>query len=206
MKKIFFVLMLFAIIGTCEAQKKPKVSTDTCITPTAFIEEAIRDKLNSLRVRIESGVKYPDLTAADLGMSKEITQENEKGCDKMNPINYATLEQSKRMKELGYPQDKTDCVWIKIFIGEPHWILVPRMGCNLIKSEYFMESNDGDYDQILEWHSAPNAQEIELDIQCAGVLYFVGNAHSGKWCPIYFGKIHHAQTRADAWIWEMENK
>ena len=35
----------------------------------------------------------------------------------MNKENYTTLEQSKKLKEFGFPQDKTDCVWIKLKSG-----------------------------------------------------------------------------------------
>jgi hypothetical protein len=117
----------------------------------------------------------------------------------MNTNNYATLEQAKRMKELGYPQDTTDCVWSKvdttaIISTDNKYELIER---SVLLSKIVLGHR-------VKWYAAPNAQEIELDIQNAGSLYFVGIPESGKWNQIDFGKIHHAQTRASAYIWQKE--
>jgi hypothetical protein len=124
----------------------------------------------------------------------------------MNPNNYTTFEQSKRLKELGVKQEISDCVWIRIWIGEERWLLVPRMGCNLIHNEYFMESNDGEYNEILEWYAAFNSQEIELDesnFEDEKGLHWYADEKS---YVLALSRICHAQARADAKIWELENK
>ena len=123
----------------------------------------------------------------------------------MNLSNYATLDQAKKMKELGYPQDKTDCVWIR---NGNNWGLISR--------ELLYDKNNPEKGFIPvgilhaqtccvdEWYAAPNAQEIELQKQymmdCSGVfrLNSVLNRR-------FFGQTHHAQARADAKIWELEN-
>jgi hypothetical protein len=109
----------------------------------------------------------------------------------MNLINYATLEQSKRMKELGYPQDKTDCVWFTI--GE-------RDGDLILGLRDYLDFSEFAQSPITEWYAAPNAQEIELQ---AGYL---GRFHpSDFWKIINVENCHCAQARASAWIWEREN-
>jgi hypothetical protein len=116
----------------------------------------------------------------------------------MNTNNYSSLEQSKTMKELGYPQDKTDCVWIRNY---EKWILLPRDG----EATVLIKQGSS------PWFAAPNAQEIELDWDKPDSLSIYNASNSG-WLTLRktqpsktFGRIHHAQARADAWIWEREN-
>jgi hypothetical protein len=112
----------------------------------------------------------------------------------MNPNNYATLEQAKKMKELGFPQDKTDCVWMKLIGSLNDFIL--------------LSTGSPNFHINAEWYAAPNAQEIEFNTSsiftdCNGYMFkmkesFIENGS--------FGKSHHAQARASAWIWEKEKK
>ena len=117
----------------------------------------------------------------------------------MNPINYATLKQSIKLKELNFPQDKTDCVWITRFVGNKNmWQLAPRENVIL------------QIEQGREWFAAPNAQEIELSIFNGGLdatnyhdtFMLVARRRPDKFS---YGAVHHAQARADAKIWELEN-
>jgi hypothetical protein len=126
----------------------------------------------------------------------------------MNPNNYVTLEQAKKMKELGYPQDNTDCIWT-IRMGIP--VLYARVELNWRDGNNKPAIDDGHGDPIAwfdEWYAAPNAQEIELDDTKFGgkgdliIIEHVPNSHTSK--EKDFGQSHHAQTRADAWIWERE--
>jgi hypothetical protein len=110
----------------------------------------------------------------------------------MNPINHATLEQAKRMEELGYPQDKTDCVWRQKYRESNEYVLIAR---NSRAFEFGLKRK-------YKWYAVPNAQEIELD---SGYI-FINNEQDlimrdGK----SFGESHYAQARADAYIWEKEN-
>jgi hypothetical protein len=122
----------------------------------------------------------------------------------MNPLNYATLEQSKRLKELGYPQDNTDCVWLKI--NDKDWELLPRGGeLSGIEMNDILANCPDD-----EWYAAPNAQEIELSNFNGGFAakdnsdtFYLSSQHYENYS---FGQIHHAQARADAKIWELANK
>ena len=115
----------------------------------------------------------------------------------MDPINYATLEQSKRMKELSYLQDKTDCVWI-CFEGSATYQLEPR---DKFTPDTYRRSS------AAKWYAAPNAQEIELSV--------ISNIHFTDLKTLElvtfgttlkdFGESHHAQTRANTFIWKKEN-
>jgi hypothetical protein len=99
----------------------------------------------------------------------------------MNRSNYVTLEQAKRMRELGYPQDETDYVWIVgIEKGLSIWLLSSRE--NACLSSHI-------------WYAAPNAQEIELKERT--LMYHV---------ELILLHMNHAQARANAWIWEKEKK
>jgi hypothetical protein len=110
----------------------------------------------------------------------------------MNPINYATLKQAKKMKELSYPQDKTDFIWLYLGRSTKHnssfsadYTLVQR--CQVSFNE-------------AEWYAAPNAQEIELDFsdnEVGGERFHPAN-------KMTIDNAHCAQDRADAWIWEKE--
>jgi hypothetical protein len=133
----------------------------------------------------------------------------------MNSDNYATFEQSKKMKELGFPQDKTDFIWIvwKIKDNTPQL----RLRGELIKQEHTYCIPDEEGDPLIffdEWYAAPNAQEIELmnntydriQIYNNGEIRF--NFHiwwEGKEDEKCFGLCHEAQSRADTWIWEHTN-
>ena len=124
----------------------------------------------------------------------------------MNPINHATLKQSIRLAELGYPQDETDCVWVKYW-DNGEWEIVSRETVHF----YPMQSNtlnyvneqNGTTRYITEWYAAPNAQEIKLNL----VLYARHNYCLARKTDLYlFGYVNEAQARADAKIWELENK
>ena len=114
----------------------------------------------------------------------------------MNPINYATLEQSKRMKELGYPQDKTDCVWVKFVPLKEEFRLIQR----------FDSITKNTTTSIVEWFAAPNAQEIELELRRAGEMIFVGLGKTGNYHSIGLHSLHHAQARAAIWEKEKEKE
>ncbi len=126
----------------------------------------------------------------------------------MNPNNYVTLEQAKKMKELGYPQDNTDARWAYVSIGAKlTWILVSKDICSNSGQFLLWEKMELDGDGIANWYAAPNAQEIDLDLTKFGggdlvIIEHVPNSHTPK--TIEFGLSHHAQARADAWIWERE--
>jgi len=122
----------------------------------------------------------------------------------MNPNNYATLEQSKRMKELGYPQTETDCVWATLGRKRNQFIIYTREELNWRDGVPALDDGDGDPSVFFtEWYAAPNASEIELNTENIHLIY------DGTFCIkndiTVFGKIHHAQARCDAWI-EKENK
>jgi len=117
----------------------------------------------------------------------------------MNRNNYVTLGQAQKIKELGYPQDKTDCVWTSNMHGE-EWELQTR-------EKAFLYA----FNSARQWYAAPNAQEIELrSLKCYatypndGDLVYQINANTDE--RKTFGKLNYAQARADAWIWERENK
>jgi hypothetical protein len=109
----------------------------------------------------------------------------------MNPNNYATLEQAKKMKGLGYPQMNTDCIWIKSMInGE----------IDLWQADYCTHELNR-----TEWYAAPNASEIELKLSINNECL---HAERKDGCDMFMdeNEAHHAQVRASAWIWEKENK
>ena len=121
--------------------------------------------------------------------------------------NYATLEQVKKMKELGYPQEKTDCIWA-VRMGVH--ILYTRDELNWRDGVPVIEDDDGDPIVWFEdWWAAPNAQEIELSIFNGGFRCLPHQDMFYLSCSEYknfsFGQVHHAQARADAWIWEKKD-
>ncbi len=123
----------------------------------------------------------------------------------MNLNNYVTLEQAKKMKELGFEQDKTDCVWISFYNSQPDF-----EGWNNLHLETRerLEEIIRITDKV-EWYAAPNAQEIELEYNMPTNLYEDGRLTSTvniRGNEVFRGQVVEAQARADAWIWEREKQ
>jgi hypothetical protein len=119
----------------------------------------------------------------------------------MNPIYYTTLEQSKRLKELGVHQYQTEARWVKF--GDNDWRLMPTV---IFDESDYNATDKGEP----QWYAAFIAQEIVIHIELVGngfqifaedKLVYVKNGR-----VIEFGNYMNAQARADVKIWELENK
>jgi hypothetical protein len=124
----------------------------------------------------------------------------------MNTNNYATLDQAKKLKELGFPQTETDCVWIhQLEIQE--WALVTRESCLRLDGDgNIIDYTDGEgLCNVDEWYAAPSSQEIilseRIEIDIDSILRPFDNS-----ALISFGHYLEAQARSAAYIWEKENK
>jgi hypothetical protein len=121
----------------------------------------------------------------------------------MKEINHATKPQSEQMKELGFPQDGTDCVWVLLPAVSknypPSWCLVTRYDLETTYKEI-----------VIEWYAAPNAQEIELpklQFDVDEYEFYICANHERKVVGDIDSlcRIINAQARAAAFIWEREN-
>jgi hypothetical protein len=125
----------------------------------------------------------------------------------MNPNNYTTLEQSKRLKELGIQQEVSDCVWIKIagkWLPEP----VPRKDCSIDMIRYYtIEAEDEVIAYIVDkWYAAFNLQEIFVSGDNFNIINIQGYFYIRTRDMVLIGRADEAQAMADAKIWELENK
>jgi hypothetical protein len=88
----------------------------------------------------------------------------------MNPNNYVTFRQAKRMKELGFPQDKTDFIWIKSVI-DGNFHLSASHGCTPIEHR-------------TEWYAAPNIGELlgKTNVQIKADIWIKEKGYTRQ-CP-----------------------
>ena len=70
----------------------------------------------------------------------------------MNPNNYCTLEQAKKLKELHFSQDGTDCVWV-------YWASGGFKSIQLRDNLKIEEDRVWFQGSWIKWCAAPNAQE-----------------------------------------------
>jgi hypothetical protein len=123
----------------------------------------------------------------------------------MNPNNYTTLEQSKKLKELGVQQEISEGVHIKI-LGD--WQLHSRDFFDDFDDNTFIIDATEYHDvcRYTEWYAAFNLQEIFVSGDNFNIINIQGYFYIRTRDMVLIGRADEAQSMADAKIWELENK